>query len=78
MTNEQKEWLNENPRFSVWKPQPIVSIKSWTDVGFVSPDGRFIPDGKGVPFIRGIISSGDTLYVVPKNSVKVGREYHVV
>lgn len=79
MTDSQKQWLSEHPKFKVWSPHPWVTLKSWTDVGYLTPDGRVIPDGKhsGWGGLH-LISTDDTLYVVPKGSTKVGREYDMV
>lgn len=77
MEERQTNWLSENPKFSVWRSHGAVSICGWADVGYLTPDGRFIPDGTahGWAYPMHLMSSGDTLYVVPKGSVKVGREY---
>lgn len=47
----------------------------WADVSWLCPSGRLIPDGGMPGFGKGtLISAGDTLYVLPKGSIKVGRE----
>ena len=79
MTDDQNKWLATKPEFDVWRPHGAVSFYGWTDVGYLTPDGRFIPDGTthGWAYPTHLMSSGDTLYVVPKGSVKVGREYMI-
>lgn len=78
MTDGQVQWMTDNPRFKSWRPKGIVTTTGWTDVGYVTPAGEFIPDGKGVPFMPNLISTEDALYMVPKGCIKVGREYAIV
>lgn len=77
MTAEQKKWLEEHPGFKNWGPKGIVSLYHWTDVGYVFPNGTFVPEGQhhGWAWPMHLMSSGDTLRVIPKDAVKVGREY---
>lgn len=76
MTPAQQEWLKASGH-KPWRPHYAVTIYQWTDVGYVFPDGRFVPEGTHHGWARPLhlMSSGDTLYVVPKDAIKVGREY---
>jgi hypothetical protein len=69
----------EHPRFKHWRPQGAVSIYGWTEVGYLMPDGKFVPDGKHYYWGGGLhlMGSGDTLYVMPKGAMKVGREFMI-
>ena len=78
MTPQQQAWLRSNPKHSIWRPHPPVTLRQWADIGRVTPGGQFIPEGKPVPFHPDLTSAGDTLYVVPEGCIKVGREYDVV
>lgn len=78
MTYGQTKWMVEHPGFKHWRPQGIVSIYGWTDVGWLMPSGKFVPDGEH-RYWGGLhtMSSGDTLYVMPKGAWKVGREFMI-
>ena len=74
--SSKREWLDANPDFKHWRPQGVLSMRAWKDVGWVTVDGQFIPQGDD-RFYGGLHldSYGDTLYVVPSGASKVGREY---
>lgn len=78
MSDEQTEWLKANPQFKPWRPQGVVSVMKWADVGYLMPYGKFVPEGTFTPGFGGkLMSSGDTLYVMPRGAMKVGREYMI-
>lgn len=75
MTETQAKWLADHPAFKAWRPPNMVVSTWWADVSWLCPSGRLIPDGGMPGFGKGtLISAGDTLYVLPKGSIKVGRE----
>jgi hypothetical protein len=64
MTAEQKLWMQQHPEHKHWRPQGVVSIYGWTDVGWVFPNGKFAADG--------------TLHLMAgSKALKVGREFVV-
>lgn len=74
--DSKRQWMEANPDFKYWRPQGLLSLSRWKDVGWVTEDGRFIPEGDD-RFHGGLHlnSHGDTLFVVPAGASKVGREY---
>lgn len=77
--SSKQEWMKANPEFKPWRHQGILSFNAWRDVGWVTEDGRFIPEGDSRFYGRLHLNSfGDTLYVVPPNAAKVGREYSTI
>jgi hypothetical protein len=77
--DSKRQWLEANPDFKYWRPQGLLSLSRWKDVGWVTNEGRFIPEGDD-RFYGGLHlnSHGDTLYVVPAGASKVGREYSTI
>ena len=77
MSPEQKKWLDEHAAFTVWRPHGVVSIYGWADIGYLMPTGDYVAEGihHGWAWPMHLMSSGDTLYVMPPDAVKVGREY---
>lgn len=75
----KKQWMEANPDFKLWRPQGLLSMTGWKDIGWVTNDGRFIPEGES-RFTGGLHlnSYGDTLYVVPKGASKVAREQSMI
>lgn len=68
MTEDQKKWLDVNPRYSVVKELGLIALTKWTDQGYLWGNGRFSLD------------DGRTLFLFPiqNGAVRVGREYAVV
>lgn len=63
MTPEQKEWLRNNPAYSPPTFLGVVSAYAWTDEKWLLGNGNELPEEpKYAPFMRGVFSSGDTLY----------------
>lgn len=62
-----------------WKPHGIMSIQGWGRVGYLMPSGKYVPEGesKQRAWPTHLMSSGDTLYVVPPEAIKLGREYQI-
>jgi hypothetical protein len=78
-TDEQKKWLSEHPAFKRWFPHSLVTIKGWTDVGYVTPQGQLVKGELAyLPYMGGAFSLGDTIYARNVHLVKVGREYDMV
>lgn len=79
MTEEQRKWLEENPEFKPWGQHGVVSIYGWTDVGYLFPNGTLVSDGQHHSWAwpTRLMSSGDTLYVIPDEAFKVGHEYMI-
>jgi hypothetical protein len=77
MTDAQKKWMSDHPKFKFWQPHGVMSLYGWTDVGFLMPDGKLVPDGEhhNWAWPMHLMSSGGTLYVMPKEATKVGREF---
>lgn len=44
MTDEQKNWLSEHPKYSRVRESGGISWKGWTDRGYLFANGSFIPD----------------------------------
>jgi hypothetical protein len=65
MTEDQKKWLSENPPYSPVRHGQVVSLKGWTDKGYLFDSGRFVKD------------DGQTLFWNVK-AMLVGREYDIV
>lgn len=77
--DSKRQWMDANPDFKHWRPQSMLSLKRWKDVGWVTQDGRFIPKGDNRFYgSLHLNSHGDTLYVVPADASKVGREYSAI
>ena len=77
MTEAQKTWLAENPRFEMRHYLGVVSLYQWVDKGYLSPDGRFLPGAaKAVPFTPWR-SLGGTLYADMRDFISVGRKVNI-
>lgn len=68
MTEDQRKWLDDNPRYSVVNERGIIALTKWEDQGYLWKNGRFSLD------------DGRTLFWRPlqNGAVRVGREYAVV
>lgn len=79
MTEEQKAWMEAHPEFKPYGRHGAVSIYGWADVGYLFPNGELVPEGQHHSWAwpTRLMSSGDTLYVIPDEAFKVGREYMV-
>lgn len=79
MTDEQKQWLAEHPQHKRWRVQGAVALTGWTDVGYLCPNGHFMETGPGENrwIAPNVISYGDTLFVIPPEAIRVGREYAI-
>lgn len=83
MTAEQRKWLAENPKFAP-VPAPsmrgTVTLTQWTDEGLLYPGGHFAKFAgpvTGVPYMRNVLSDGQTLFAGTEKALRVGREYFV-
>ena len=81
MTPEQEKWLAANQKFKRYSRPGLMSLKGWTDIGTLTPDGRFIEGEPRYIYWFGVnnpmASLGDTLYTNPNTLVVVGREFHI-
>lgn len=77
--DSKKAWMEANPSFKLWRQLSILSLIAWKDVGWVTDEGRFIPEGDS-RFYGGLHlnSYGDTLFVVPSRAWKVGCEHSTI
>lgn len=66
MTDEQKKWLDENPKYSPVKAYGMVTLVQWADQGYLWPNGKFSPD------------DGDTLFWNTGSAIRVGRQCPIV